>query len=33
MYRYSFYLIFWNQNCDIAIRFRMAARQSRLVRI
>jgi len=26
------YLIFQNRNCDIAIRFRMAVRQSRLVR-
>jgi len=28
----SFYVIFWNRNCNISIPFRMAARQSRLVR-
>jgi len=30
MWRNSFYLIFWNQNCDIAICFRMAVPQRRL---
>jgi len=30
MYRNSFCLIFWNQNCDIAICFRMAVPQRRL---
>ena len=28
---HSFYLIFWNRNCDIAIHFQMAAQQNRLV--